>query len=86
MPSSFIVQGTLKEGVLDVLSGAEPGTHALILRPIGIDARLLFLAADPPAKLREKDIITLRCEGTGFAARTDAKRLKVSKDSVVARY
>ena len=81
-----IAQGTIKEGVLGVLSGAGPGTHALTLRPIGVDARLLSLAADPPTKLREKDIITLRCEGTGFAARTDAKRLKVSKDSVVARY
>lgn len=34
---------------------------------------------DPPAKLKEKDIITLKVEGTGFAAKTDESALKVSK-------
>ena len=33
---------------------------------------------DPPAKLKEKDLIPLRVEGTGFAARTDEKQLKVT--------
>ena len=33
---------------------------------------------EPPSQLREKDIIKLRVEGTGFAAKTDEKQLKVS--------
>jgi len=32
---------------------------------------------DPPTKLKEKDIIALRVEGTGFAAKTDEAHLKV---------
>ena len=37
---------------------------------------------DPPAKLKEKDIIALRVEGTGFAARTDDSAINVSKTKV----
>jgi len=33
---------------------------------------------DPPTKLKEKDIIALRVEGTGFAARTDEATLKAT--------
>lgn len=33
---------------------------------------------DPPTKLKEKDLIPLRVEGTGFAAKTDEKHLKVT--------
>ena len=32
------------------------------------------------AQLKDKDIITLRVEGTGFAARTEEEALKVSKN------
>ena len=34
---------------------------------------------NPPAKLKERDLIPLRVEGTGFAGRTDAAALKVQK-------
>ena len=34
---------------------------------------------DPPVRLREKDFIALRVEGTGFAAKTDEKVLKAEK-------
>ena len=34
---------------------------------------------DPPTKLKEKDLIPLRVEGTGFAAKTEVKALKVEK-------
>ena len=34
---------------------------------------------DPPTKLKDKDLISLRVEGTGFAAKTDVKALKVQK-------
>ena len=38
---------------------------------------------DPPSKLKEKDIIPIRTEGTGFAAKTDEKHLKVSHSKPV---
>jgi nitric oxide synthase-interacting protein len=38
---------------------------------------------DPPTRLKEKDIIPLRVEGTGFAAKTDEKALKVTKTDVM---
>jgi len=42
---------------------------------------------EPPVKLREKDIITLRVEGTGFASKTDVKALVVkSEHRPVARF
>jgi hypothetical protein len=37
---------------------------------------------DPPVRLRDKDLIPLRVEGTGFAARTDEKTLKASTERV----
>ena len=33
---------------------------------------------EPPTKLKEKDIIPLKVEGTGFASKTDEKQLKVT--------
>ena len=36
---------------------------------------------DPPTKLKEKDIIALKVEGTGFAAKTEEKKLKVTSES-----
>lgn len=41
---------------------------------------------EPPTTLKEKDIIPLRVEGTGFAAKTDEKNLKVSVASTVSRF
>ena len=35
---------------------------------------------DPPARLRERDLIPLRVEGTGFASKTDEKALRVEKE------
>jgi nitric oxide synthase-interacting protein len=71
------------------LSNVNPAT---VLRPSGMavstqcvkdfirkDMRDPF--TDPPAKLTEKDIIPLRVEGTGFAARTDGKALKVKSEA-----
>ena len=43
--------------------------------------------ADPPVKLRDKDIIPLRVEGTGFAARTHKNLLNIKADlAPVARF
>jgi nitric oxide synthase-interacting protein len=41
---------------------------------------------EPPTSLKDKDIILLRVEGTGFAAKTDEKALKVTSKAVVARF
>eukprot|EP00316_Scyphosphaera_apsteinii_P024305 CAMPEP_0119326606 /NCGR_PEP_ID=MMETSP1333-20130426/68784_1 /TAXON_ID=418940 /ORGANISM="Scyphosphaera apsteinii, Strain RCC1455" /LENGTH=320 /DNA_ID=CAMNT_0007334953 /DNA_START=18 /DNA_END=980 /DNA_ORIENTATION=+ len=41
---------------------------------------------EPPTRMKDKDIITLRVEGTGFASKTDERHIKVSKASAVARY
>ena len=41
---------------------------------------------EPPTPLKDKDIIPLRVEGTGFAAKTDEKALKVTSKAVVARF
>ena len=70
------------------LTNANPAT---VLKPSGMvvstacvkdfirkDMRDPF--TDPPAKLKEKDLIPLRVEGTGFAARTSEEKLKVSKN------
>lgn len=40
---------------------------------------------EPPTKLKEKDIIALRCEGTGFASRTDHDKLKAKATTSSAR-
>jgi nitric oxide synthase-interacting protein len=68
------------------LSNVNP---ACVLRPSGkvvslacvkdfIKKDMIDPFTDPPTKLREKDIIELRCEGTGFAARTKESALKVT--------
>ena len=44
-----------------------------------IKKEMLDPFTDPPTKLKEKDLIALRVEGTGFAAKTDTKALKVQK-------
>eukprot|EP00965_Chrysotila_dentata_P229765 6197383-Pleurochrysis_carterae.AAC.1 len=70
---------------------------AAVLRPSGqvvsvqaveriIKKDMLDPFTDPPTQLREKDIIKLRNEGTGFAARTDEKALKVTASTVVGRF
>ena len=62
---------------------------AAVLRPSGkvvsvsaveqiVRKDMLDPFTEPPSQLREKDIIKLRVEGTGFAAKTDEKQLKVS--------
>ncbi len=64
-------------------------TPATVLRPSGmvistacvkdfIRSEMVDPFTDPPVRLKEKDLIALRVEGTGFAARTDEKALKVS--------
>ena len=69
------------------LSNVHP---AAVLRPSGmvvstqcvkdcIKKDMIDPFTDPPTKLKEKDLIALRVEGTGFAARTDVKALKVQK-------
>ena len=69
------------------LTNANPAT---VLRPSGrvvstqcvkdfIRKDMIDPFTDPPTKLKEKDLIALRVEGTGFAARTDVKALKVQK-------
>ena len=69
------------------LTNANPAT---VLRPSGmvistkcvkdfIRKEMLDPFTDPPTKLKEKDIIAIRVEGTGFAAKTDVKALKVEK-------
>jgi nitric oxide synthase-interacting protein len=66
------------------LSNVNPAT---ILRPSGmavstscvrdfIKKDMLDPFTDPPTKLREKDLIAIRVEGTGFAARTEEAKLK----------
>ena len=71
------------------LSNLHPAT---VLRPSGtvistqcvkdfIRKDMLDPFTDPPVHLKEKDIIALRVEGTGFASRTDEKSLKVSAAS-----
>ena len=67
------------------LTNANPAT---VLRPSGmvvstkcvtdcIRKDMLDPFTDPPTKLKEKDLIALRVEGTGFAAKTDEKALVV---------
>ena len=41
---------------------------------------------DPPTKLKEKDIIPLRSDGTGFSSKTDLDALKVTKAAPAARF
>lgn len=77
------------------LSNVHP---AAVLRPSGmvvstqcikdcIKKDMIDPFTEPPVKLREKDIITLRVEGTGFASKTDEKALVVSSESrPVARF
>uniref|UniRef100_A0A7S2MJN3 Nitric oxide synthase-interacting protein zinc-finger domain-containing protein n=1 Tax=Haptolina brevifila TaxID=156173 RepID=A0A7S2MJN3_9EUKA len=68
------------------LSNVNPVT---ILRPSGMALSTTFVKdcirkdmldpfTDPPTKLKEKDIVALRVEGTGFAARTAEDLLKVT--------
>ena len=69
------------------LTNANPAT---VLRPSGmvistacvkdfIKKEMLDPFTDPPTKLKEKDLIQIRTEGTGFAAKTEEKALKVQK-------
>jgi len=71
------------------LSNVNP---ASVLRPSGraistacvhdfVKKDMLDPFTDPPTKLKEKDIIKLRVEGTGFAARTEEAKLKVTTAS-----
>jgi len=71
------------------LSNVNPVT---VLRPSGmaissvcvsdfIRKDMLDPFTDPPTKLKEKDIIVLRVEGTGFASRTKEAQLKVTTAS-----
>ena len=70
------------------LSNVHP---AAVLRPSGMvisTQSLTYVKKDmidpfsePPATLKDKDIITLRVEGTGFAAKTDEKALQVKSNS-----
>jgi len=70
------------------LSNVHP---AAVLRPSGMvisTQSLAFVKKDmidpftePPAQLKDKDIITLRVEGTGFAAKTEEKALQVKSSS-----
>lgn len=66
-------------------------TPATVLRPSGmviasvcvkdfIRKDMIDPFTDPPVRLKEKDIVPLRVEGTGYAARTDEKQLKVTKE------
>jgi len=70
---------------------------AAVLRPSGmvisttcvkkiIKKDMLDPFTEPPTALREKDIIELRVEGTGYAAKTDEKALTVASSSAVARF
>lgn len=70
------------------LTNSNPAT---VLRPSGmavstkcvkdfIKKDMIDPFTDPPTKLREKDLIPLRVEGTGFASRTDTKALIVKKE------
>lgn len=72
------------------LTNTNPAT---VLRPSGMAVSSSCVAdfirkdmrdpfTDPPALLKEKDIIPLRVEGTGFAARTEERALKVQKSEV----
>ena len=69
------------------LTNSNPAT---VLRPSGmvvsttcikdfIKKEMLDPFTDPPTKLKDKDLIALRVEGTGFAAKTETKALKVEK-------
>lgn len=70
------------------LSNVHP---AAVLRPSGMVISTQSLAfvkkdmidpfSEPPARLKDKDIIALRVEGTGFAAKTEEKALQVKSDS-----
>ena len=51
----------------------------LLREPEQVIAFMKSLDEFTPTKLKERDLIALRVEGTGFAARTDAKALKVEK-------
>jgi len=70
---------------------------AALLRPSGKVVSMVAVSSiikkdmvdpftEPPTKLKEKDIIPFRVEGTGFAAKTDEKALKVSKVSEAGRF
>ena len=37
-------------------------------------------------RLKEKDIVAFRVEGTGFASKTDEKQLRVTSSKAVARF
>jgi len=76
------------------LSNVNP---AAVLRPSGtvvsvacveriIKKDMLDPFTEPPTTLRDKDIIRLRVEGTGFSAKTDEKSLKVTVNSTVSRF
>jgi len=78
----------------NVLNNVNP---AAVLRPSGmvvstkcvekiIRSDMVDPFTDPPTPLKEKDIITLRNEGTGFAAKTDEKALRVVKSGTVPRF
>jgi len=70
---------------------------AAVLRPSGmvvsvkavdkiVKKDMLDPFTDPPTQLRDKDIISLRVEGTGYSARTDESQLKVSSSQAVGRF
>ena len=77
------------------LSNVHP---AAVLRPSGmvvstqcvkdcIKKDMIDPFTEPPTRLREKDIITLKVEGTGYAAKTDEKALVIKSESrPVARF
>lgn len=76
------------------LSNVNPAT---VLRPSGmvvasscvkdfIKKEMLDPFTDPPCRLKEKDIIPLRVEGTGYAAKTADEVLSLKVYKPVARY
>lgn len=76
------------------LSNVNP---AALLRPSGkvvsmpavtsiIRKDMLDPFTEPATKMKETDIIPFRVEGTGFAAKTDEKALKVTKFSEAGRF
>ena len=72
-------------------------SRAVVLRPSGmavssacvkdiIRKDMLDPFTDPPTKLKEKDLISLRSEGTGFASRTDDGTLKATAATSSSRF
>lgn len=70
---------------------------AAVLRPSGmvisvaavdriIKKDMLDPFTEPPTQLRDKDIIRLRVDGTGFSARTEESHLRVGSTQAVGRF